>query len=131
MRPSKAARAAPAVDAVRDPRIEQLGGPLDCENSQSLSAHQAVEEGKPASAVRALRKRATRLAPTIAAAGPVAASERSPRSSSSGQPSPRLRDASRPLLNGLEDLGAEPRAGTCRHSTSPLARYLAETKVGR
>jgi hypothetical protein len=31
----------------------------------------------------------------------------------------------------VEDLEAEPRAGTCRHSTSLLARYLAGTKVGR
>jgi hypothetical protein len=44
MRPSKAARAAPAVDTAQDPRIERLGGPLGCENSRSLSAHQALEE---------------------------------------------------------------------------------------
>ena len=34
--------------------------------------------------------------------------------------------------NGLvEDLEAERRAATCQHSTSLLARYLVETKVGR
>ena len=129
MLPSESARAAPAVDAARDPRIEQLGGPLDFEDSRSLSAHQALQEGKRASAVRALCKHATRLATPIAAAGPVAASERLPNGR---PPDSRIRDTSRPILNGLvEELEGKPRAATCRHSTSLLVGYLAETKVGR
>jgi hypothetical protein len=129
---SKAAMAAPAVDASRNPRIEQLGGRLDCENSRSLGAHQTLQEGKRASAFRALCKHATRLATPIAAAGPVAASERLPNGPSSGQPSSSIARRLRPLLNGfVEELEAEPRAATCRHSTSLLTRYFAETNVGR
>ena len=125
MRPSKAARAVAGVHAARGPRIEQLGRPLDCADSGNLTAQQAFKEGKRASAVRTLCKRATRLA-TLIAAVPAAASERFPNGCHPGN---RVRDSATPrgrFLNGpVEDLKAEPRA-----APFGLAAYLAETKMG-
>ena len=80
-------------------------------------------------AVRALCKHTSPTTRPAAAAGPMAASERLPNGRPPEQPDPRrlAANSQRPV----EELEAEPRAATCRHSTSLLVGYLAETKVGR
>jgi hypothetical protein len=127
MRPSKAARAVAAVDAARGPRIEQLGRPLDCADIRSLTAQQAFKEGKRASAVRALCKRATRLPTLIAAAGPAAASERFPNAC---HPGSRVGESATPRGRFLNGLVEKPGGGAARSTIRPRWLSLAETKMG-
>lgn len=64
MRPSESAKAAPAIDAARDPRIEQASRPLSLPNTTpgalAPSTLVDLEATVIAGAVRALRRRAHR-----------------------------------------------------------------------
>ena len=78
-------------------------------------------------------ERSANTSPTTrpaAVAGPMAASERLPN----GRPPDRRAGSATPRSQfsmACRGVRGEPRAATCRHSTSLLVGYLAETKVGR
>ncbi len=73
MRPSESARAAPAIDAARDPQIEQASRLLELPNTTpgafAPSTLDDLETTVIAGAVRALRRRAHRQTEIAAAAG--------------------------------------------------------------